>query len=172
MILLAKLFYVFVYIGLLSFGGGNAMYPLLAAVLVDQHHWLTSSEMVDLFALAQMTPGPVATNAATFVGYAIGGFTGSAVATLAVSFPSMLVMIALVTFTTTPRGRRLAEAPLWGLRPMVVALILAAAVDIGGHAMTDPAAGMIGAAAVAAAFLRVNPVVIILAGGVLGLLLG
>jgi chromate transporter len=171
MILLAQLFYVFLYIGLLSFGGGNAMYPLLAEVLVDQHRWLTSSQMVDLFALAQMTPGPVATNAATFVGYAMAGFWGSAVATVAVSLPSMLVMVGLVTFTTTSRERKLVEGPLYGLRPTVIALILAAAVDIGRQSIADPLGGLIGIGALVAAFGRVNPILIILGGGTLGLLL-
>jgi chromate transporter len=171
MILLGQLFYVFLYIGLLSFGGGNAMYPLLAEVLVNRHHWLTSSQMVDLFALAQMTPGPVATNAATFVGYTMAGFWGSAVATVAVSLPSMLVMVGLVTFSTTARERKLVEGPLNGLRPMVIALILAAAVDIGRQTMTGPIAWLIGLGAVAAAFGRVNPILVILAGGILGLLL-
>jgi len=172
MILLFQLFYTFLYIGALSFGGGNAMYPLLAEVLVDQHHWLTASQMVDLFALAQMTQGPVATNAATFVGYAMAGFWGSAVATVAVSLPSMAAMVGLVTFTTTARERNLVEGPLVGLRPTVIALILAAAVDIGRQTMTDPFGWIVGLAAMAAAFGRVNPILIILAGGILGLLLG
>ncbi len=170
MILRGSLFVVFLYIGALSFGGGNAMYPLLAEVLVNRHHWLTSSEMVDLFALAQMTPGPVATNAATFVGYRVAGIWGSAVATVAVSLPSMLVMVGLVTFAESRGERKLVEGPLYGLRPMVVALILAAAVDIGRQSMADPVSWLIGAGAVAAAFLRGNPALIILAGGILGLL--
>jgi chromate transporter len=164
------LFVVFLYIGALSFGGGNAMYPLLSEVLVRQHRWLTSSEMVDLFALAQMTPGPVATNAATFVGFRVAGLWGAAVATLAVSIPSILAMVGLVVFAKTRTERRLVEGPLYGLRPMVVALILAAAVDIGRQSMTDPASWLIGVGAVAAAYLRVNPALVILAGGIAGLL--
>ena len=147
------------------------MYPLLADVLVDQHHWLTSSQTVDLFALAQMTPGPVATNAATFVGYTMAGVWGSAVAAVAVSLPSMLVMVGLVKFTATSRERKLVGGPLYGLRPMVIALILAAALDIGRQTMTGPLAWLIGLGAVAAAFGRVNPILVILGGGILGLLL-
>ncbi len=168
---LLGLFLVFLYIGALSFGGGNAMYPLLSEVLVRQHRWLTSSEMVDLFALAQMTPGPVATNAATYVGFKVGGVWGSLVATVAVSIPSILAMVGLVFFSESRAQRRLVEGPLFGLRPMVVALILAAAVEIGRQTMTDPATWLIGAGAAAWAYFRGNPALIILAGGVLGLLL-
>jgi chromate transporter len=171
MALLFWLFVVFLYIGALSFGGGNAMYPLLSEVLVRQHRWLAPSEMVDLFALAQMTPGPVATNAATYVGFKVSGVRGSVLATVAVSIPSILAMVGLVTFAESRGGRRLVEGPLFGLRPMVVALILAAAVEIGRHTMIDPASWMIGIAAVVAAYFRVNPALVILAGGIAGLLL-
>ena len=169
---LAWLFIVFLYIGALSFGGGNAMYPLLAEVLVRQHRWLTSSEMVDLFALAQMTPGPVATNAATYVGYKVAGIWGSTVATLAVSIPSIVVMVGLVTFAETRTNKRLVEGPLFGLRPMVVALILAAAVEIGRQTMTDPVSWLIGVGAAAAAYYGGNPALILLGGGIVGLLVG
>ncbi len=169
---LVWLFLVFLYIGALSFGGGNAMYPLLSEVLVRQHRWLTSSEMVDLFALAQMTPGPVATNAATYVGFKVGEVWGSFVATAAVSIPSILAMVGLVSFAESRAQRRLVEGPLFGLRPMVVALILSAAVEIGLHTMTDPASWLIGAGAAAWAYFRGNPALIILAGGIAGLLLG
>jgi chromate transporter len=93
------------------------------------------------------------------------------VATVAVSLPSMLVMVGLVTFTTTSRERKLVEGPLYGLRPTVIALILAAAVDIGRQSIADPLGGLIGIGALVAAFGRVNPILIILGGGTLGLLL-
>jgi len=172
MALLFWLFLVFLYLGALSFGGGNAMYPLLSEVLVHQHHWLTPTDMVDLFALAQMTPGPVATNAATFVGFHMAGFPGASVSTVSVSIPSMLVMMGLVVFSDTRAERRLVEGPLFGLRPMVVALILAAAVEIGRHSMTDPLSWMIGIGALAAAYFRVNPALVILVGGIVGLVAG
>jgi chromate transporter len=168
---LVWLLIVFLYIGALSFGGGNAMYPLLSEVLVRQHRWLTGSEMVDLFALAQMTPGPVATNAATFVGYRVAGLWGATAATVAVSVPSILAMVGLVRFAESRADRRLVDGPLYGLRPMVVALILASAVDIGRQTMADPATWMICAGGAAAAYFRANPALVILAGGILGLLL-
>ena len=171
MTLLGQLFVVFLYIGALSFGGGNAMYPLLSEVLVRNHGWLTPSEMVDLFALAQMTPGPVATNAATYVGFKVAGVWGSFVATVAVSIPSILVMVGLVSFAGTRSGLRLVEGPLFGLRPMVVALILSAAVEIGRQTMTAPIPWLIGIAAFAAAYFKVNPALILLAGGIMGLLI-
>jgi chromate transporter len=171
MMLLLQLFFVFLYIGALSFGGGNAMYPLLSEELVRNHHWLTPSEMVDLFALAQMTPGPVATNAATYVGFKVAGFRGAAVSTIAVSIPSILVMVGLVTFAGNRTESRLVAGPLFGLRPMVTALILAAAVEIGGHTLVDAVSWLIFLGAIVAAYYKINPALILLAGGIVGLLI-
>lgn len=169
--LLGKIFLVFLYIGIFSFGGGNAMFPLLTEELVSRHQWLTQAQLVDLFALAQMTPGPVATNAATFVGYKLAGFWGSMAATLAVSLPSMAAMVGLARFTATSREDSLVEGVLYGLRPMVVALILAAAVEIGRQSLVDPAGWVILIGAVAAAYRRLNPMWIILTGGIIGLVI-
>lgn len=169
--MLFKLFTVFLFIGTFSFGGGNAMYPLLLQELVKNNAWLSQKELIDLFAFAQMTPGPVATNAATYVGYKISGIPGAAAATLGVSLPSMVIMLVLVGLMVNFANSPALKSVLSGLRPVVVALILGAAVIIGLESVTDGWGLVIAAASMAASWrFKLNPVIIILAAGGLGLL--
>lgn len=84
-----KLFLSFVKIGLFSFGGGYAMIPLIQKE-IESHGWLTPSQFIDIIAIAEMTPGPIAINSATFVGYNTAGFLGGAVATFGVALPSLV----------------------------------------------------------------------------------
>ena len=82
-------------IGLFSFGGGYAMLPLIQQEIVVNNNWLTLSEFIDVVAISQVTPGPIAINAATFVGYKMAGVLGSMAATLGVVTPSLLVVLTL-----------------------------------------------------------------------------
>ena len=171
--MLLDLFTVFLIIGAFSFGGGNAMYPLLLQELVKNHAWLTQKELIDLFAMAQMTPGPVATNAATFVGYKVAGLSGASVATVGVSLPSVVIMLSLVSFMGNFGQSKALMSILSGLRPVVVALILGAAIIIGLESVTD----LLGLIIIAASFVasdrfKLNPLLIILIAGGLGLLIG
>ena len=125
-----ELFWSFVQIGLFSFGGGYAALPLIQAQVVDSRHWLSVSEFFHLITISQMTPGPIAINAATFVGLRIGGPLGAAVATVGCVLPSCVVvsLLAWVYF----RYRRLTaiQGALYGLRPAVVALIASAGLTL------------------------------------------
>lgn len=171
--MLFSLFKTFMFIGAFSFGGGNAMYPLLLQELVRNNAWLTQKELIDLFAFAQMTPGPVATNAATYVGYKIAGIPGALAAIVGVTLPSMIVMLILVGVMMNFAQSVSMKSVMSGLRPVVVALILGAAVIIGQEAIT----GLFGVVVlsvslVASLRFKTNPVVIILAAGGVGLLIG
>lgn len=170
--MLPELFLVFIFIGAFSFGGGNAMFPLLSKELVQIHGWLTQRELIDLFAFAQMTPGPVATNAATFVGYKLGGLPGAVLATIGVSLPSAVVMLAIIRFMVTFRETNVMRHVLAGLRPVVVALILSAGIIIAGQSVHD-AAGylLIIGNIIAVTYLDINPILLIIASGLLGLVL-
>ena len=95
--MLWELFAAFAKIGLFSFGGGYAVIPLLEREIVDLHGWLSSAQTIDIIALSQMTPGPIAINLATFVGYQTAGILGAVVATLGIVAPSVL-------FITTSAG--------------------------------------------------------------------
>ena len=169
--MLLDLFLVFLFIGVFSFGGGNAMYPLLLEELVKNHVWITQKELIDLFALAQMTPGPVATNAATFVGYIVAGLSGAVVATIGVSLPSVVVMLVFVGLIANFARSVAMKSILSGLRPVVVALILGSAVIIGLESVTGAFSVIIVAASmIATGRFKLNPIIVILAAGCLGML--
>ena len=91
--ILLELFWSFFQIGLFSFGGGNAAMPFIQAQVVDLHGWLTLTEFADLVTLAEMTPGPIGVNAATFVGTRLGGVGGALIATAGCVLPLSLIHI-------------------------------------------------------------------------------
>ena len=91
MMLLLKLFWSFLQIGLFTFGGGYAMLPLIQREIIDVNGWLTMEQFLDIVAVAEMTPGPIAINSATFVGYRVAGVLGSFAATFGVVLPSFII---------------------------------------------------------------------------------
>ncbi len=125
-----QLFWSFVQIGLFSFGGGYAAMPLIEQQVTQLHPWLTAGEFADLVTISGMTPGPIAINAATFVGIRIAGFPGALVATFGCVLPSVCVVSLLAFFYFRYRRQRLMQDCLSGLRPAVVALIASAGVSI------------------------------------------
>ena len=100
-----QLFWSFLQIGLFSVGGGYAAMPLIQAQTVQLHGWLTMNEFTDLVTIAEMTPGPIAVNSATFVGIRIAGLPGALVATLGCIFPSLFIVCLLYT-SPSPRDTR------------------------------------------------------------------
>lgn len=90
-----QLFLSFLQIGLLSIGGGYAAMPFIQAQVVQKHAWLTMSEFTDLITIAEMTPGPIAVNSATFVGIRIAGIPGALVATFGCILPSLFIVSLL-----------------------------------------------------------------------------
>lgn len=125
-----SLFLSFLQVGMFSIGGGYAAMPLIQNQVVTQHSWLTMSEFTDLVTIAEMTPGPIAINAATFVGIRIAGIGGAIVATLGCIFPS-LILVSLLAFVYY-RYKKLSmlQSILACLRSAVVALIASAGVSI------------------------------------------
>ena len=89
---LLSLFLTFAKIGAFTFGGGYAMIPLIQREAVTKHNWVSDDDIMDIIAIAESTPGPVAINSATFVGYKVAGVLGSAAATLGVVMPSFLII--------------------------------------------------------------------------------
>lgn len=120
----------FFQIGLFSIGGGYAALPLIQEQVVDIHQWLTMGEFTDLITISQMTPGPIAINAATFVGNQIAGIPGSILATLGCVLPSFLIVLTLAYFYFKYKNIRMVQGILEGLRPAVVALIASAGLSI------------------------------------------
>ena len=122
------LFYLFAKISLFTFGGGYAMIPLYQNELVEVGKMLTPAEFADLVALAQMTPGPVGMNTATYIGYQQFGLTGAIFATFGTLAPSLVLMTLAVTFLTAFKESRFVKALLNGIRPVTIGLIAAGVV--------------------------------------------
>ena len=125
-----QLLWSFIQIGLFSIGGGYASLPLIEHQVVDVHGWLTASQLTDIVTISQMTPRPIALNAATFVGTRIGGLPGAIVATLGCVLPSCIIVLALAWVYTKYKDLGLLRGILAGLRPAVVALIASAGLTI------------------------------------------
>ena len=125
-----QLFLAFLQIGAFSFGGGYAAMPLIEAQVVNQYGWLTPNEFVDIVTISQMTPGPIAINAATFVGQRVAGLGGALVATLGCILPSCILVLLIAHFYYKRPDMKLMQGVLYGLRPTVTALIAAAGVSI------------------------------------------
>lgn len=125
-----QLFLSFVQVGLFSIGGGYAAMPLIQSQVVQTHGWLTMNEFTDLITIAEMTPGPIAVNSATFVGIRIAGITGAIVATVGCILPSCFIVSLLSYLYYKYKGLPALESILSSLRPAVVALIAAAGLSI------------------------------------------
>ncbi len=128
---LGKLFLAFFKLGAFSFGGGYAMIPLMESEIINKYAWLTAEEFVDIIAISEMTPGPIAVNSATFLGYRVAGILGSAVATLAVILPSFIIMSILMYFLKKYENSKYVEWFFQGVRPVVIGLVASAAVTVG-----------------------------------------
>ncbi len=120
-----KLLFSFIKIGLFSFGGGYAMIPLIQKE-IELHGWMSPAEFVDIIAIAEMTPGPIAVNSATFVGYKTAGLLGSAVTTIGVALPSLVLILAVSQFFFKMQKKPANVMIFYGIRPVITGLIAAA----------------------------------------------
>ena len=128
--MLLDLFLCFVQVGLFSIGGGYAAMPMIQAKAVEHYHWLTMGEFTDLMTIAEMTPGPITVNSATFVGIRMAGIPGALVATMGCILPSLIIVSLLSWLYEKYRSMDAMQAVLACLRPAVVALIASAALTI------------------------------------------
>jgi chromate transporter len=123
---LGKLFAVFFKIGLFTFGGGYAMIPMIQREIVEKKKWITEEDVLEIVVIAESTPGPVAINSATFVGYHVGGFWGALMATFGVVLPSFVIITLIARVLEEFQSMRLVKYAFWGIRAGVLALILKA----------------------------------------------
>lgn len=128
--LFVELFIVYFQIGLFAFGGGYAAMPLIQNLVVEGKGWLSMAEYADLTTIAEMTPGPIAVNSATFVGQKMAGLPGAIVCTLGCILPSLIIVLALAYFYTKYRDLKTVKTVLGELRPAVVAMIAGAGLTI------------------------------------------
>ena len=115
-----QLFLSYLKIGFFGFGGGYAMLSLIQHEVVTERGWITASQFSDIIAISQMTPGPIAINSATYIGYTVAGFWGSVVATTAVSLPAMTLMILITRFYLQLRSNRYVASAMSAMRPVVI----------------------------------------------------
>ena len=176
-----QLFWSFFQIGLFSFGGGYAALPLIQQQVTVYHTWLSLGEFTDLVTISQMTPGPIAINAATFVGIRISGLPEALVATLGCILPSIGVVSLLAFLYFRYREQCVLQGMLAALRPAVVALIATSGVTLletalwGGVGFSSKPTrpDFIALAVVLAAFVllrwkKPSPILIMLSSGILG----
>ena len=167
--------------GLFSIGGGYAAMPMIQAKAVEYYHWLTMGEFTDLMTIAEMTPGPITVNSATFVGIRMAGIPGALVATMGCILPSLIIVSLLSWLYEKYRSMDAMQAVLACLRPAVVALIASAALTIlrvvvfAGGVVSAEAVQMLYVALFAAALvvLRVkhsNPILVMVCCGAVSLI--
>jgi len=167
-----QLFWVYLKIGLFSFGGGYAMISFVEYEIVHKHQWISPSDFTDIIAISQMTPGPIGINTATYVGFTTtGNVWGSVIATIAVCLPSFFIMIAICKFLEAYRKNRWFNAALAGIKPVTIGLIAAAAISmINSENFIDYKCVLIFAVSFLLTWrFKVHPVMMILIAGVAGL---
>ncbi len=169
--LLWELFATFFRIGLFTIGGGYVMLPLMKREVIETHGWLTGEEFTDILAIAEMTPGPIAVNTSTFVGYRLAGVPGSLAGTLGVILPSLLVILTIATLL---HQYRLMEWPrvqgaFTALRPAVLGLIAAAVFSLARAGISDVRGALIAVGAFAIISLTDwHPALVLVAAALLG----
>lgn len=165
------LFLTFLKIGAFTFGGGYAMIPLIQRETVDNHGWITNEDVLEIVAIAESTPGPVAVNSATFVGHKIGGFFGAASATTGVILPSFVIIYVISFVLRQFEELKAVQYAFAGIRAGVLALIIQALVSMYRQYPKDRMAYLIMAGAFAAvALFDANVLLVIVCCALAGIL--
>jgi len=163
------LFLTFAKIGVLTFGGGMAMLPILQREVVEKKNWATDDELTDYYAIGQCTPGIIAVNTATFVGYKHKSISGGVVASLGVVFPSVVIITLIATLLTSFADIPVVQHAMAGINAGVVALIANSVLKLGKKSVKDKVcAGIFLAVLCLAFFGGVSPVLLVVAAGLTG----
>lgn len=172
-----QLFISYLKIGFFGFGGGYAMLSLIQNEIVVQNGWITNAEFTDIVAISQMTPGPIAINSATYIGYTVAGFWGSVVATVAVCLPALTLMILITRFFLILQSNRYVKAALEGMHTVVIGMIGSAALLLmfpqsnDGRSFIDWWSWIIFAIALYASYKKLNPIILIIASAIAGIII-
>jgi len=176
-----QLFISFLKIGLFGFGGGYAMLPLIQREVVDIHGWISVNDFTDIVAISQTTPGPIAFNSATYIGYTAiteagystgYGILGSAISTLAVSIPSLILMTLVCLFFFRLKNNPWLQSSLSVLKLTIIGLIASAALMLmNEHNFIDYKSWIIFTIIMIASIRKVDPILLIVLSGIAGLIL-
>lgn len=168
---LIELFLTFFKIGLFTFGGGYAMIPLIQKEAVETKKWISDDDILEIIAIAESTPGPIAINSATFVGYRVKGFWGSFFATLGVVMPSFIIILLIAFVLREFQSIKAVQYAFWGIRAGVLALIFKAVFTMYKKTKKGLIGHIIMALAFAlVAFLDVNVIFVIIGCALTGLI--
>lgn len=174
---LLQLFVSYLKIGFFGFGGGYAMLSLIHSEVVERNAWLTNGEFSDIVAISQMTPGPIALNSATYIGYEVAGVWGSIVATTAVCLPALTLMMLITRFFLKLHDNIYVKSVVAGMKPVVVGMIMSAALllilphSAEGRSFIDGWSWAIFVVVLIASARKVNPILLIVCSGLAGVLI-
>lgn len=168
-----QLFISYLKIGFFGFGGGYAMISLIQSEMVTTHQWLSAAEFADVVAVSQMTPGPIAINCATYVGYLVtGNIWGSLLATFAVSLPPLTIMLLISRFYLRLKDNRFMKSTLYWMLPMTVGMIASAFLILSTReTFSDLWSILIFGTAFFAVWKKFNPIITLLIAAGIGLLI-
>ena len=167
---LLRLFWTFFKIGAFTFGGGYAMIPLIQRETVEKQNWISDDDILEIIAIAESTPGPIAINSATFVGYKVCGVVGAAAATLGVVLPSFVIILLISFILQQFQHLKAVQYAFQGIRAGVLALLIKALWSMYQKSPKGWAAYIVmGAAFILTAFFDVNILFVIIGCAVFGI---
>ena len=167
-----QLYWTFLRIGLFTIGGGYAMLPMLRKEVVEKYKWATDEEMLDYFAIGQSTPGIIAINTSTFIGFKKAGVFGGICATLGMVTPSWIIIISIAKFFDAFADNAYVSSAFTGIRVIVVVLILNAVIKMGKKSIKSWIQLLIAIGAFALiAFTALSPIYVVVISGILGIII-
>ena len=173
--ILLQLFLSYLKIGFFGFGGGYAMLSLIQDEIVVRQQWLTGAEFADIIAVSQITPGPIAINSATYIGYTVAGVWGSIIATFAVCLPAMTIMIIFTRFFLKLHNNRYISGAVTGMKPVAIGMIVSAGLLLlfaraeGERNFIDAWSWIFFAGCIVGSYFKVNPILLIILSAIAGI---
>lgn len=172
MVKLSTLYFSFLRIGGFTFGGGYAMLPMLEREVVEKYKWVTDTDLVDYYALGQCTPGIIAVNVATLIGYKQRGWLGGIIATLGVITPSIAIILVLASMLNAFADIAIVQHAFAGLRVGVGALILNSVIKLFKKNIKDTRSIVLFICAfICVAIVKISPIIVVFAAVVIGLVI-
>lgn len=168
-----QLFYAYLKIGFFSFGGGYSMLSLIQNEVVVRQKWIGTAEFADIIAISQMTPGPIAINSATYIGYTVtGNVWGSIIATIAVCLPSLTIMILVTKFYIKLKDNQAIKGAMNGMQPVMLGMIAAAALMLlTPETFIDTKSWAIFGVCFVLSMVKISPILLIASSAVAGIVL-
>lgn len=168
---LIQMFLIFARIGGFTFGGGYAMLPMLQREVVENKKWATQEELMDYYAIGQCTPGIIAVNTATFIGYKNKGVAGAIFATAGVITPSIVIVVLISIFISSFQELEIVQHAFSGIRAAVVALIASSVIKLYKKSVVDAVTGVIFILVTLISFFTdISPVAFVIISGFIGLI--